>query len=290
MHQPRGGGRGARRQAFTLIELLVVIAIIAILVALLLPAVQAAREAARRSTCKSNIRQLAIACHNHHDTYKFLPPGSTAKAPWGAFLLGFLDEKPLENLLAPRQTDSTPIVSTQLVAAFLCPSNINTITRSGDTSYLGCEGGAPNTPHSPSFNSSGGTNTPVGCLPNYGGTWLSVPRYKRFADITDGLHNTILIGETRADGGAIPPAPAVPPPPKWANPGAETLGDCSQLPNADGSTEYGSYHAGGTQFVAADHAVHFLNDDITNTLFTALSTISGFSNTTSEVFAFPDNE
>lgn len=66
------------RSGFTLIELLVVIAIIAILIALLLPAVQQAREAARRAACQNNLKQIALALHNYHDTHRIFPPGMIA--------------------------------------------------------------------------------------------------------------------------------------------------------------------------------------------------------------------
>ena len=65
--------RVPRLRAFTLVELLVVIAIIGILVALLLPAIQAAREAARRTQCKNNLKNIGLAIHNFHDTYKLFP-------------------------------------------------------------------------------------------------------------------------------------------------------------------------------------------------------------------------
>src|ERR1700709_1252899 len=98
-----------RRRAFTLVELLVVIAIIGILVALLLPAIQAARESARRAQCTSNLKNVALALHNYHDTKKEFPaairyPAGTNYQPlddtrlfwnWAIDILPYLEEKAL---------------------------------------------------------------------------------------------------------------------------------------------------------------------------------------------------
>jgi prepilin-type N-terminal cleavage/methylation domain-containing protein len=123
------------RRAFTLVELLVVIAIIGVLVALLLPAVQAAREAARRSSCTNNLKQLAIALHNHHDVKGALPPGgtyySTCCTPptyttWTIEILPFMEQQSLYQQYRQNELNTSPnnnLVGQQRVRTHECPSD-----------------------------------------------------------------------------------------------------------------------------------------------------------------------
>lgn len=66
----------SRNRAFTLRELLVAMAIISALIALAMPMFVAHRERARRAACVQNLKELALACHMHHDRLKRLPPAS----------------------------------------------------------------------------------------------------------------------------------------------------------------------------------------------------------------------
>jgi prepilin-type N-terminal cleavage/methylation domain-containing protein/prepilin-type processing-associated H-X9-DG protein len=136
-HRPRTAG-------FTLVELLVVIAIIGTLVGLLLPAVQAAREASRRSVCSNNMKQVALACLNHHEVKRKFPTGTGYAHPyyndpdltpfsanqngrtWSALTdtLPYIEQASVYDKCNPATT--TLAASGQLatvVQTFLCPSD-----------------------------------------------------------------------------------------------------------------------------------------------------------------------
>lgn len=70
--------REKRILKFTLIELMMVISIIATLATILLPALGHAREVAKASLCQNNLRQLAMANLNYHDSFAYLVPMSAA--------------------------------------------------------------------------------------------------------------------------------------------------------------------------------------------------------------------
>ena len=300
------------RLAFTLIELLVVIAIIAILVALLLPAVQQAREAARRSSCKNNLKQIALGMHNYHDVHGVFPYGSRTagdnaavheRETWMQQLLPFIEQAPLYEAYSSNTVSgiwSVPSsIAAQPISVLMCPSD----------------------PSAPGFNYAGHfEGSYVGCA---GSTAIKVrsldPKQTQmegifylhsrieFRSIVDGTTNTLMFSEAiirgiNGDGwgaggqywgggsrGSSMFTTLEPP----NTPIADENYSCKSTdwPNApcveiqDRSTSpYGlytmqnfarSYHTGGAQFAMADGSVRFISENIDRGTYHALGTRHG---------------
>ncbi len=223
-----------KQRGFTLIELLVVIAIIAILIALLLPAVQQAREAARRSTCKNNLKQIGLAMHNYHDTFRAFPIGSQVsfyRANWRSSILPYVDQAPAYNKLT-----QTPIINhgyaagngnitsgsgydtenavlnNLYVPVYKCPSSV------AEAFYTGSSPLANNGTSSPNAalgKETGMTMDYVGISGSYAGVapystdcgsvsfngyWcnnglLTIGKSALIRDCTDGTSNTLIVAE-----------------------------------------------------------------------------------------------
>ena len=276
------------RTAFTLIELLVVIAIIGILVGLLLPAVQKVREAAARIKCTNNLHQMGLALHSYHDANNGLPAGYTASGSyfdgasdtspgwgWAALLLPYMEQGNLA-----RSIDFTQPVGAAANAAvqtplpiLICPSDqapntafaVNDpfgqpVARLAPSSYAACVGG---------------DESDVTAATGMGAFYRN--SRTRFTDITDGLSETILIGEkawSNAEGAwaGAPANATLARGPRNPNPGSSSASlpapalvlSHSHLNNATTDTDGGlddfsSNHAGGSNFLFADGSVHFIN-------------------------------
>lgn len=206
------GGYLRRAIGFTLVELLVVIAIIGVLIALLLPAVQAAREAARRMNCSSNLKQLALACHNYHDTYQALPhgtggpygPTTTEPIRWSGLvsILPFIEQTAAYNrytsedigtpwlaYVIPAAAGAENNPKAAIIATYLCPSDGSgmrkQVDRCAGTNYRFCLG--DNAFGWPALAYPERTYGERGAFGFYS--------YYNLSALSDGTSNTILYGE-----------------------------------------------------------------------------------------------
>ncbi|HZU38057.1 MAG TPA: DUF1559 domain-containing protein [Gemmataceae bacterium] len=269
---------------FALIELLVVIAIIGVLVSLLLAAVMRAREAANRLSCSNNIKQIALAFHNHHDALGYFPAGGKSAlfpptyqsgqpatgarqaAGWGFQILPYIEaESVWRGGQAPDDHGRELVAVGTTNKLFFCPSRRSPTTLTYNDGYLGsnvthalCDYAASN---------SDGNGTVTGTVPLH------------FVDILDGASNTLLASEKRLDrnhpgvvqGGdnegytagydwdTVRSSETPPGPDSGAPDGTKAI-----------DRAFGSSHPGGINAAFVDGSVHHLAFNIDPTVFALL--------------------
>lgn len=325
--RPRTGRRTCTA-GFTLVELLVVIAIIGVLVALLLPAVQAAREAARRSQCGNNLKQMALGVHNYISAKNTLPPGAIVTGEccsaysysnWAIEILPMIEQQSLyasydQSKYNDKATSTENLKVTQaVVSAYACPTDdgANQLEKPGagpgsglqyrTSSYRGVTGRSDNTQATvwwgAQLAAQSGSLFPLPAT--YRGPLHTVGNIPYQAvkpqQITDGLSNTLLIGEkASATTGATAGQQTF-----WGYSYAGynkstmlpqsrmLLTDferCVQVGGDGGDNPckggWGSFHAGGLQFALCDGSVRHISDNIDMTILCEASTIAGEELTT----------
>ncbi|HTU23035.1 MAG TPA: DUF1559 domain-containing protein [Gemmataceae bacterium] len=303
---PRSG-----RRAFTLIELVVVIAIVVVLLALLLPAVQQARAASLRIRCANNLKQIGLALHQFYGVYQVFPsnggwdgqqtilsvdgtpftPSTLDYTTGQTFYWGVGD--PL--LTPPEQTGSwafslLPYVEqgpmynqriwTNGVDVYICPTRRLALAEPVVSDAYGQYQGGGWT--------WGKTDYAVNLL-----TFDNRPVCGNMAEITDGLSNTILVGEKAFN-------PRVEQPQSWywdepfflGGSKGTSRGGLGLLLDGPGrwlqdgvwqgnweddpyKENWGSPHRGGVQFLFGDGSVHLLPRDLDAAIFAALLTPDG---------------
>ncbi|NLF10019.1 MAG: DUF1559 domain-containing protein [Pirellulaceae bacterium] len=322
-----------RKTAFTLVELLVVITIIGILIALLLPAVQAAREAARRLQCNNNLKQIALALHNYHETNQTLPFGSsystaatrTDAGTWASFILPYIEQQGVFDLLDfnyPMGDARNAAAAAIEIQTFACPSDpqssepiLENRRWSPGTSesgyrgtwnptnamglwYPGCTGptcpdfclfSADNTasPNNPTCQGCNwGTESGGFCIADglkgeaafagmFGRAKVGIP----FSRVSDGLSNTLMIGETLPGHcryncmycNNFPVATTHVP--------LNLMDSMEEDPTmANGYIRSGGFkslHPGGVGFALGDGSVRFINETVDYVLINQLGTRAG---------------
>ncbi|MCR4411823.1 MAG: DUF1559 domain-containing protein [Thermoguttaceae bacterium] len=291
----------SKRQGFTLVELLVVIAIIGVLIALLLPAVQAAREAARRSQCTNNMKQIGLALHNYHDVNGRLPHGSFHADRWGwpprmiAFMEGGAEFAQYDFRIQSWQPDQNGANFQNIRRIhknFLCPSDTLSERITQEEGFGAgweisqCDYAANIGDY---MNSTG-----IGATPAYGNVGYVgnfppievrgvIGRWRwaaSFRDVTDGLSNTMFLGEcigalciTQNFGTQCWATTAHPI--NYMNQSLIANPPTPANPRWDESIGFRSYHPGGANFLLGDGSVRFLSETIDGVVYRGMASRTG---------------
>jgi hypothetical protein len=192
-----------------------------------LEAVQKVREAASRASSANNLRQIALAMHNFHDTHGRLPAQATydkngkPMLSWRVLILPYLEQNDLYKqfrLDEPWDSEHNKKLLDKMPKLYASPYDENTL-KDRTTYYQGFAGK---------------------------GAFFEGKKGLRFADFTDGLSNTIMVVEA---------AKAVP----WTKPEDIPYDPAKPLP------KLGRPGAKGFQAALCDGSVRFIADTIKET-------------------------
>lgn len=234
------------------------VATTSVLVALLLPAVQQARAAARRTQSKNNLKQLALAMHNHHAATKGFPSGSFPNEKlkpekcfsWQARLLPYMEQNALYESLDFEESwddeSNSEFVRTNLQVL----SNPGMAAAGpGQTHYVGMAGVGEDGPELAANHARAGI--------------FAHNRRTRIRDIRDGTSNTLMISEAKEKLGP------------WAAGGTSTYRPITTKPYINGPDGLGGPFVGGMNAAFADGSVRFISENIDPKVFEALNTMNG---------------
>jgi prepilin-type N-terminal cleavage/methylation domain-containing protein len=285
------------RSAFTLIELLVVIGIIGALIGLLIPAIQKVRDSANRSACQNNLRNLVVALHSHHEVNGAFPSGggvplspipSISGAPFtpsstyfgsqtGTILYAVGDPS-----LRPRQQTGSWVFA---ILPFLEQDNM--FQQRNWTLGLPvatCPARRAPTPLPArddaygSYNGGGWTWGKTDYAGNFG-LFRGKPILKTMAQVTDGLSNTVLIGEKGLNTLTYETGSWYGDEPFFLSWSGSTIRATRLLmkdvPIPLSSEIWGSAHISGAQFGFADGSVRLVAYDTSRDVISALMSPAG---------------
>lgn len=268
-----------RHRGFTLVELLVVICCSLVLIAILTPSLESARNDSRAAVCSNNLKNIAIAIHNYHETFSCLPPGwvskhrqpnSGFKFGWQVSILPFLGEDKFFTKIDFSHPEKFPRKSSQKrFPIYRCPADampdINPLRSNyGTSNYSGNYGthseriGKPE-PLTNWIATRRTQNWPgIRAVPPFTNGIFYWSSCVRFRDIVDGTSNTFMVGER-----SINSAAGI-----WAGVLSNELvndavTDCAFGHEINASKRaFSSRHGKGAYFLLCDTSVKFISQSV----------------------------
>ena len=233
--------------------------VLAIGLALFLPAVQQARVAARRTQSKNNLKQIALALHNFHDSNQSFPAGtypdekraSEARLSWMAAILPFMDQTTLHRSIRFEESwddESNRRAAAIRVPEYLNPGNVATEAGPAEAHYVGIAGL--------------GDDAPMLAVTSNRAGIFGIDRTTRISDITDGTSSTMMLSEASGKFGP------------WISGGHATLRSLTTKPYINGSDGIGGPFRGTVAIAMADGSARSVSEDIDPLVFERLSTMA----------------